>query len=132
MRTIVSVPHVYEPLGRYVHALIHNGLVYISGCGPFDAAGGFIGHSDIAAQCRQVLDNAARILKAAGSAPDMVLKETVYLTDIESRVATRVERDRFYGSHLPASTLIGVASLTHPDMMIEMDFVAAISDGVHS
>jgi enamine deaminase RidA (YjgF/YER057c/UK114 family) len=31
-------------------------------------------------------------------------------------------------SDIPASTLIGVASLTHPDMIVEIDFVAAVID----
>jgi len=64
----------------------------------------------------------------AGSSPAQVLKETVYLTNIEARFATRLERERFYGAHTPASTLVGVASLTHPDMIVEMDFIATVSD----
>jgi 2-iminobutanoate/2-iminopropanoate deaminase len=126
MIKLPTVPGVHDPLGRYVHAMVHNGLVYVSGCGPFDAGGRLIGTGDVTAQCRQTLENARRILERAGSSPEHVLKETVYLTDIECRFVTRVERERFYGAHTPASTLIGVASLTHTDMMVEMDFVAAV------
>jgi 2-iminobutanoate/2-iminopropanoate deaminase len=126
MIKLPTVPGVHDPLGRYVHAMVHNGLVYVSGCGPFDAGGRLIGTGDVTTQCRQTLENARRILERAGSSPEHVLKETVYLTDIECRFATRVERERFYGAHTPASTLIGVAALTHTDMMVEMDFVAAV------
>jgi len=106
--------------------MVHNGLIFVSGCGPFDAGGLLVGPGDVAAQCQQILDNARRILERAGSSPAHVLKETVYLTDIECRFATRIERERFYGAHTPASTLIGVASLTHPEMLVEMDFIAAV------
>ena len=123
-----TVPGVHDPIGRYVHAMVHNGLIYVSGCGPFDADGHLVGANDAAAQCRQTLENARRILERAGSSPAHVLKETVYLTDVECRFATRVERERFYGAQTPASTLIGVASLTHPEMLVEIDFVAAIID----
>lgn len=123
-----TVPGVHDPIGRYVHAMVYNGFIYVSGCGPFDAGGRLVGAGDVAAQCRQTLENARHILERAGSSPAHVLKETVYLTDIECRFATRVERARFYGAHTPASTLIGVASLTHPDMIVEMDFVAAVID----
>jgi 2-iminobutanoate/2-iminopropanoate deaminase len=128
MVKLPTVPGVHDPIGRYVHAMVHNSLIYVSGCGPFDAGGLLVGAGDVAAQCRQTLENARRILERAGSSPAHVLKETVYLTDVESRFATRVERERFYGAHRPASTLIGVASLTHPDMIVEMDFVAAVID----
>jgi 2-iminobutanoate/2-iminopropanoate deaminase len=136
MIALPTVPGVHDPIGRYVHAMVHNGLIFVSGCGPFDASGLLVGAGDVAAQCRQTLDNARRILERAGSSPEHVLKETVYLTDIECRFAARIERERFYGAHTPASTLIGVASLTHPEMIVEMDFVAAVipdkavSDGV--
>ena len=129
MIKLSTVPGVHDPIGRYVHALVHNGLIYVSGCGPFDAGGGLVGAGDVAAQCQQTLENARRILERAGSSPAHVLKETVYLTDIENRFVTRVERERFYGAHTPASTFIGVASLTHPDMVVEMDFIAAMIHG---
>jgi 2-iminobutanoate/2-iminopropanoate deaminase len=125
---IAAVPGVHKPIGRYVHAMIHNGIIYVSGCGPFDATEQLVGAGDVATQCRQTLANAKRILEQAGSSPAHVLRETVYLTDVESRFATRIEREAFYGAHTPASTLIGVASLTHPDMVIEMDFIAAVID----
>lgn len=128
MIKLPTVPGVHDPIGRYVHAMVHNGLIYVSGCGPFDAGGHLVGARNVAAQCQQILENARLILERAGSSPAYVLKETVYLTDIESRFATRVEREKFYGAHTPASTLVGVASLTHPDMIVEMDFVAAVID----
>lgn len=125
---LAAVAGVHDPLGRYVHAIIHNRTIYVSGCGPFDPTGRLIGAGDAATQCRQTLENARRILQMAGSSPAQVLKETVYLTNIEARFATRLERERFYGAHTPASTLVGVASLTHPDMIVEMDFIATVSD----
>ena len=77
---------------------------------------------------RQILRNARTILGHSGSAPSLVLKETVYLTNIDGRYATRVERAEFYGEHLPASTLSQVAAMTHLRMLVEMDFVAVVGN----
>ncbi len=123
----VVLPHVdgvHDPAGRYVHALVHGGLVYVSGIGAFDAESRLVGKGDAAAQTRQILENAERILEQAGSSLTAVVKETVYLVDIEDRFATRPVRDELYRGHVPASTLVGAGSLTHPDMLLEMDFVA--------
>lgn len=126
MTGIADIGGVHQPLGRYVHAMIHGDIVYVSGCGPFDEQGRLVGAGDPAVQCRQVLVNARRILEQAGSSPAAVLKETVYLTDVEDRFATRAERENFYGDHVPASTLIGVQELTDPEMLVEMDLVATV------
>jgi enamine deaminase RidA (YjgF/YER057c/UK114 family) len=122
------VDRVPDPAGRYVHALVYDGLVYVSGIGAFDEEGRIVGPRDPAAQTRQVLENAQRILSEVGSSLTEVLKETVYLTDVEDRMATRPVREELYRGHVPASTLVGVASLTHPEMLVEMDFVAVAGD----
>jgi enamine deaminase RidA (YjgF/YER057c/UK114 family) len=127
MSDLLVLPHVEgvpDPAGRYVHALVHGGLVYLSGIGAFDLAGDIVGIGDPAAQTRQILQTAQRILEQAGSSLTRVVKETVYLVDIEDRYATRPVRDELYQGHIPASTLVGAGSLTHPDMLLEMDFVA--------
>lgn len=55
-----------------------------------------------------------------------VVKETVYLTNIDDRAATRAVRERFYGPNLPACTLIEISRCVHPDMLIEIDVVASL------
>ena len=120
----VRVEGVHPPLGRYAHAVRYGRLIFISGCGPFDQEGRLVGVDDVATQCRQVLANARTILYAAGSSPARVVREAVYLIDVEDRFATRVVREEFYGSVLPSSTLVGVAALTDPAMRVEIDLVA--------
>lgn len=131
--TFESISHVdgvHAPAGRYVHALVHDGIAYVSGIGAFDEHLEVVGKSDPAAQTRQILENAERILASVGSSLTKVLKETVYLIDVEDRFATRPVRDELYQGHVPASTLVGAGSLTHPDMLIEMDFIAALGEPV--
>jgi reactive intermediate/imine deaminase len=122
----VKVPSIHRPVGRYAHAVKSRDLLFVSGCGPFDENGGIVGVNDIAAQTTKTLDNVKAILEAAGMSFANVVKETVYLTNIDDRTATRAVRERFYGASLPACTLIEISRCVHPDMRIEIDVVASL------
>jgi 2-iminobutanoate/2-iminopropanoate deaminase len=118
-----------EPISHYTDAVRHGDLLFISGCGPFDDENRIVGGDDAAQQCRQVLKNLGKILTAANSSFADVLKVTVYLTDVRDRPLINPVRQEFFGQARPASTLIGVAALVFPEMKVEIDAVAAMSDG---
>jgi reactive intermediate/imine deaminase len=115
-----------EPLSHYTDAVRHGNLLFISGCGPFDEENRIVGGEDAAQQCRQVLENVAKILTAANSSFADVIKVTVYLTDVGDRAVINPVRKEFFGQARPASTLIGVAALALPGMRVEIDAVAAV------
>ena len=52
------------------------------------------------------------------------MKITSYLTDARRRPEFRVVRDEFFGQRGPASTMIEVAALSHPDYLIEVEAIA--------
>jgi enamine deaminase RidA (YjgF/YER057c/UK114 family) len=125
-RQEVEVPAIHRPVGRYAHAVKVRDLLFVSGCGPFDEHARLVGANDIVAQTTKTLENVKAILDAAGMGFANVMKETVYLTNIEDRTATRAVRERFYGASLPACTLIEISRCVHPDMLIEIDVVASL------
>jgi 2-iminobutanoate/2-iminopropanoate deaminase len=45
---------------------------------------------------------------------------------VRYRMDFRTVRDEFFGQRGPASTLIEVGSLSHPDYMIELEAIAVI------
>ena len=65
-------------------------------------------------------------VEAAGGTLANVVKITSYLTDVSQRPAFREIRDEFLGKKGPASTMIGLAALAHPDYMIEIEAIAII------
>ena len=125
-RQEVEVPSIHQPVGRYAHAVRSRDLLFVSGCGPFDENAKIVGVNDIVAQTTKTLENVKAILDAAGMSFVNVVKETVYLTNIDDRAATRAVRERFYGTSLPACTLIEISRCVHPDMRIEIDVVASL------
>jgi len=121
-------PAVARPVAHYKMAtrLDSGRLVYISGQVARDADGNVVGIGDIQAQARQVFQNLRHVLQAAGGAMEHLLKITTYLTNIDNFPAVVAVRSQVFPGQLPASTLIVVPSLFHPDFLIEVEGMAAI------
>jgi reactive intermediate/imine deaminase len=112
------------PVGPYSQAVIHEGLVYVSGQIPLDPATGEVVEGEIEAQATRVFANLRAVLEAAGSGVERVLCTSIYLTDLSlfPRVNAIYEL-QFRGDPKPARSTIGVASLPL-GVQIEVDAVA--------
>ncbi len=114
-----------SPAGHYSQAVVHGGLIYISGQLPVVPGTGEKITGEIEDQARQALSNLKAILEEAGSGTERVIKTTVYISDISlwSRV-NEVYAD-FFGSHKPARSVVPAGKL-HYGFLIEIDAVAAV------
>lgn len=116
------------PAGHYSPAVIHNGTVYVSGQlarvpgKPADFVPG-----DIGVQTTQCLLNAEAILLAAGSRRDLVLRATLYISDISEWGNVNRAYIEFFGAHKPARSIIPVGRFKS-GFLIEIDLVAAVAD----
>ena len=120
----------YKPI-RIAHAVVTRGgnTLRMSGY-PAIGPDGIIGKGDMRVQTLQALDYVKRTVEAAGATWDDIVHMTFFFTDREKwhreAIPARVE---FFGKHskdgeLPCITAIGVASLMHPDMLIEVEATA--------
>jgi len=116
--------HAPAPVGPYSQAVVHRGLVYVSGQIPLDPATGEIVEGEIEAQATRVFANLRAVLEAAGSGIERVLRTSIYLTDLSlfPRVNAVYERE-FTGDPKPARSTVGVASLPL-GVQIEVDAIA--------
>lgn len=116
----------------YTHVVSAEGagrLVYVSGQVSWDAAGNIVGKGDMRAQSEQVFRNVGTALAAAGAGWDDVVKMNGYMVGMHAeRVnAYREVRSRFLKEGaLPASTLVGVERLVDPELLLEVEVVAAV------
>jgi enamine deaminase RidA (YjgF/YER057c/UK114 family) len=55
-----------------------------------------------------------------------VVKITTYVTDVRHRPEFRTLRDEFFGPRGPASTMVEVSKLAHPDYLIEIEAIAVV------
>jgi enamine deaminase RidA (YjgF/YER057c/UK114 family) len=117
-----------RPTG-YTHVVVaaDGRTVYIAGQVAFDSAGQVVGAGDFAAQAKQVFANLRRALASVGGSFDDILKTTTYVTDLRNLPALREERARhFDAAHAPANTLVPVAALARPELLLEIEAVAEL------
>lgn len=99
-------------------------LVFIAGTLAYRLDGSL--PETLAEQAAVAVENIETTLRASGLAPSDVLKITIYTTDMQAFLETALERVfGFFGDERPASTLVEISRLANPDMMVEIELVAA-------
>lgn len=101
-------------------------LMLLSGHVPVGGDGSIA--TTLEAQLKQVFQNLDATLQAAGGNTGSIARLTFYVRGYRAEhlsVIRRV-RDRWLGTHSPASTLIGVEALFHPDVLVEVDGMAVL------
>jgi enamine deaminase RidA (YjgF/YER057c/UK114 family) len=103
-------------------------LVFVGGQNAVNADGKVVG-KDIASQSAQAYKNVIAALEAAGASMKDVFKMTIYLVDGQSFQEGYAAIQKLQTEPAPPPTVTGirVAGLAHPDYLIEIEAVAAIS-----
>ena len=114
----------------YYHQLVKSEsrtLVHISGQVAVDAAGRIIGVNDFSAQVDAAFANLDRALNAAGVGRGDVVKGTTFIVDHDETKwpVVKAAHAAFFGETGPAWTVIGVAALAIPELLIEIEATAA-------
>ena len=123
-----SFGNVMEEAWGFSQAVRVGDTIYVSG--QTAAADDFtaIGGDDMAAQMRAAYASVARVLAMFGAGMSDVVDEVLFVTDMTAAVTygQTVRGEVYGGSFEVASTLIGVAALGSPDLMIEIKCVAQV------
>jgi enamine deaminase RidA (YjgF/YER057c/UK114 family) len=104
-------------------------IACVSGQVAYDAQGRIVGVGDLAAQTDQVMRNLQTALEAVGCGFGDLLKTTFFVKHLdEEAVRTiRAVRGRWWmAGALPASTMVGVASLARPELLLEVEAWAVV------
>jgi enamine deaminase RidA (YjgF/YER057c/UK114 family) len=81
------------------------------------------------AQARLAFENTGRALRAAGAAWSNVVKLTIYVVELSELPTIRRVRDEFVDTAAPpTSSLVQVAALFDPDVLLEVEAVAFLGD----
>jgi enamine deaminase RidA (YjgF/YER057c/UK114 family) len=98
--------------------------IMVSGVVALDDALQVVGEGNLREQTRFVLQTIKSDLESQGAGMDDICRVRVYLTDIsaESFRVVHEERAKFFSpAQYPASTLVKVAGLIKPELLIEID-----------
>ena len=111
--------------GPYSQAIIHNGLMYLSGQGPIDPFTNQVIHGTIEQETELALENIRIILEEAGSSLNNVLQVSAYLLNMREYGRFNEVYRRYFPEDPPARTCIQVARLPF-DIRVEIDAIAYI------
>jgi len=100
--------------------------LFLAGQVAYDDKGNPAHRGDFTAQARAVFQAVKAQVEAGGGTMQSIVKVNTYLTDIRHRADLVPVREEFFGKKGPASTLVAVAALAHPDWLIEVEAVAVV------
>ena len=81
---------------------------------------------DMAAQIQTIYASIVRTLDHYGASLRNVVRETIFVTDMEAFLATNEVRIEAYSGWLPATTAVEVRRLAFPECMIEIEVTASL------
>lgn len=113
-----------SPAGPYSQGIAVDRFVFVAGQRPADPKTGEIAEG-IAAQTRQVIENLASVLEAAGSGLEDVVRSTVYLSDIKYFAEMNAVYEKLMPKPYPARTTIGTQLR---GILVEIDVIAIKKD----
>jgi len=121
----VSTPQAPKAIGPYSQAVIHSGIVYLSGQIAIDPATNQLIEGDVVAQTHRVLTNLKAVLEAAGSSLESVLKTTVFLKEMADFPKMNEVYGQYFSANPPARSTVQAAKLPR-DVSVEIDAIAAV------
>lgn len=113
----------WEPVVGYSRAVQAGDLVFVSGCTSV-AGAEFVHPGDAYAQAAQAIRNAAEGLAGLGASLANVVQTRMYVTDIERWEEVGRAHAEAFADVRPAATMVEVARLIDPRMLVEIEMVA--------
>lgn len=106
-----------------MHAVKHGTTLYVSGLTAFGTAAQ---QGDIAEQAEAIFEQLRLVAIAEQTSLASLLKVTIFVTSLTEINALREVLYRYYGHHLPASSLVQISGLFSPDLRIEIEAILAL------
>lgn len=125
-KKIVSTDKAPKAIGPYSQAIRTEHLVFTAGQIGLDPATMEIVEGGVEAQTRQVLTNLKRVLEAADSGLNFVVKTTVFLQSMSDFAAMNVVYQEFFPENPPARSTVAVAGLPK-GALVEIECVALLT-----
>jgi reactive intermediate/imine deaminase len=127
-RQRISSGAPWEAVVGYSRAVRVGNTVYIAGTTAVGPDGAVVGRGNAGAQTRAVLQKIEATLREAGATLADVVRTRIYTTDISRWEEIGRVHGEFFRDVRPAATMVEVAGLIDPDMLVEIEAEAIIGE----
>ena len=126
VRQRVTSGATWEAQVGYCRAIRAGNHIYVSGTAPVADDGSVFAPGDGAAQARRCIEIIAGALAELGAGLEHVVRTRMFVTDVTRWQEFGQAHAEAFGAHPPATTMVQVAVLIDPDMLIEVEADAVL------
>lgn len=127
-RRNISSGAPWEKAVGYSRAVRVGGLIEVAGTTAVDEGGAVVGVDDPYRQAQYALEKIGLALRAAGAGFGDVIRTRIFVTDIDRWEEVGRAHGEVFSEIRPASTLVQVASLVRPDLLVEIEATAVVPE----
>ena len=126
-RQNISTGTPWEATAGYSRAVKVGPFIYVAGTTATDSSGK-ISSLDPYEQTHHILEKIGAALESVGASMSDVVRSRVYLTNMDDYPAVAKAHGEVFSEIRPANTLVEVSRLAIPEMLVEIDVDAVVSD----